>query len=192
LFRDSITRLTIILRTEKWRIIPLLNDRLRYYIWALRLKILGMKLGKGTLVRFPISYRYPNNIKIGQNVLIGEYAFLVAGPNSTITIGNDTKLAANVYVITTMHNYEDTKTPIRLQGNTEKDVTIGKDCWIGRGVTILQGVKIGDGAVVAAGAVVTADVEPYAVVGGIPASFIRRRGQRKDSGDMLRMTDIRG
>ena len=42
-------------------------------------------------------------------------------------------------------------------------------------MTILPGVRIGKGAVVASGAVVTKDVEPYTVVGGVPAKFIRNR-----------------
>lgn len=54
-------------------------------------------------------------------------------------------------------------------------VMIGNDVWIGHGVTILAGVTIGDGAVVAAGAVVTKDVEPYAIVGGVPAKHIKYR-----------------
>ena len=54
-------------------------------------------------------------------------------------------------------------------------VTIGHDVWIGHGVTVTAGVKIGTGAVVGAGAVVTRDVEPYTVVGGVPARFIKRR-----------------
>ncbi len=54
-------------------------------------------------------------------------------------------------------------------------VTIGHDVWIGHGATILPGRKIGNGAVVGAGAVVAHDVEPYAVVAGVPAKPIKRR-----------------
>ncbi|MDP5085226.1 MAG: chloramphenicol acetyltransferase [Yoonia sp.] len=54
-------------------------------------------------------------------------------------------------------------------------VTIGHDVWIGHGVTVTAGVTIGTGAVIGAGAVVTRDVDPYTVVGGVPARFIKRR-----------------
>ncbi len=56
-----------------------------------------------------------------------------------------------------------------------RTVVIGNDVWIGAYVSILPGVRIGDGAVIAAGAVVTKDVEPYAIVGGVPAKKIRYR-----------------
>lgn len=55
------------------------------------------------------------------------------------------------------------------------EVEIGNDVWIGTDVMIPGGIKIGDGALIAAGAVVTKDVEPYAVVGGVPAKFIKYR-----------------
>jgi phosphonate metabolism protein (transferase hexapeptide repeat family) len=57
----------------------------------------------------------------------------------------------------------------------EHHVTIGHDVWIGHGVVILAGRKIGTGAVIAAGAVVSKDVEPYTIVGGVPAKEIGRR-----------------
>jgi phosphonate metabolism protein (transferase hexapeptide repeat family) len=54
-------------------------------------------------------------------------------------------------------------------------VEIGHDVWIGHGALVMPGVTVGNGAVVGAGAVVTHDVEPYTVVGGVPAEQIGRR-----------------
>ncbi|THE11036.1 CatB-related O-acetyltransferase [Bacillus timonensis] len=66
------------------------------------------------------------------------------------------------------------KTKVNYKIPKENPV-IGSDVWIGANVTILKGVTIGDGAVIAAGAVVTKDVEPYSIVGGVPAKFIKYR-----------------
>lgn len=65
-----------------------------------------------------------------------------------------------------------------------KITSIGHDVWIGHGVSIKQGIKIGHGAVIATGSVVTKDVEPYSIVGGCPAKFIRYRFS-KDIIDLL-------
>jgi acetyltransferase-like isoleucine patch superfamily enzyme len=52
---------------------------------------------------------------------------------------------------------------------------IGHDVWIGARAILRTGVKIGDGAIIAAGAVVVKDVEPFSIVGGVPAKHIRYR-----------------
>jgi len=57
----------------------------------------------------------------------------------------------------------------------ETPCEIGNDVWIGCNAVICRGVRIGDGAVIGAGAVVTRDVEPYTIVGGVPAMVIKRR-----------------
>lgn len=64
---------------------------------------------------------------------------------------------------------------------------IGNDVWIGARAIITRDVTIGDGAVVAASAVVTRDVAPYAVVGGVPARFIR---QRFDDDTIKKLLDL--
>lgn len=55
------------------------------------------------------------------------------------------------------------------------DVIIGNDVWIGANATIMSGITIGDGAVVANNSHVVKNVEPYTIVGGNPAKFIRKR-----------------
>jgi acetyltransferase-like isoleucine patch superfamily enzyme len=54
-------------------------------------------------------------------------------------------------------------------------VEVGNDVWIGNDVSILDGIRIGNGAIIGIGSVVTKDVEPYSIVGGIPAKLIRMR-----------------
>lgn len=55
------------------------------------------------------------------------------------------------------------------------DCEIGNDVWIGCNAVVCRGVHIGDGAVIGAGSVVTKDVQPYTIVGGVPARLIKRR-----------------
>lgn len=56
------------------------------------------------------------------------------------------------------------------------DVNIGNDVWIGSEAKIMSGVTIADGCVVGANALVTKDVlEPYTIVGGVPARIIKKR-----------------
>lgn len=52
-------------------------------------------------------------------------------------------------------------------------VIVEDDVLIGANAVVIEGVRIGKGAVVAAGAVVIEDVEPYTLVGGVPAKFIK-------------------
>lgn len=47
--------------------------------------------------------------------------------------------------------------------------TIGHDVWIGANASLRKGIKIGNGSIIAGGSYVSKDVEPYSIVGGIPA-----------------------
>jgi putative colanic acid biosynthesis acetyltransferase WcaF len=58
---------------------------------------------------------------------------------------------------------------------TNKPIVIGPQAWVAARAFISPGVTVGEGAVVGACAVVTKDVEPWTVVAGNPAKFIKKR-----------------
>lgn len=107
-------------------------------------------------------------------------AFSYIGPGCLVypkvTLGDYTMLANNVSIMGGDHIYDQVEIPVIFSGRPVlKETIIGKDVWIGANSTIITGVKIGNGAIVAAGSVVTKDVEPYTIVGGVPAKKIKMR-----------------
>lgn len=54
---------------------------------------------------------------------------------------------------------------------------IGDKVSVGEGACILPGIKVGEGAMVGAGSVVTKDVDPFVLVIGVPARFVRSLGE---------------
>ena len=67
------------------------------------------------------------------------------------------------------------KSEIASAWDNKGDIVIGNDVWIGYDAVIMAGVHIGDGSIIGTRAVVTKDVEPYSIVGGVPAKEIRKR-----------------
>lgn len=111
-------------------------------------------------------------IRVGNNSGIGVNAFV----QRNVSIGNDVMMGRDVIIMTTGHETSDTLIPMRWQGGKEiAPVIIGDDVWIGSRVIILPGIKIGNSSIIGAGAVVTKDIEPYSIVGGVPAKLIKRR-----------------
>lgn len=113
-------------------------------------------------------------IEIGERVLINTGCLFVA--YDSITVGDDSMIGEYTSIRDANHGTAPGEL-IRTQPHTHGSITIGKDVWIGRGCVVLQGVTIGDGAIVAANSVVTKDVEANAIVGGVPAKFIKHRGE---------------
>lgn len=125
-----------------------------------------------------------NSVKVGKGTY-GELDIRHFGnPLEKIQIGNYCSIGPDcVFILGGGHNTNRLSTyPFLLYyGKRENEsivkgpIIIDDDVWIGYGATILSGVHIGQGAVVAAGAVVTENVDPYSIVGGIPARRIRYR-----------------
>lgn len=118
----------------------------------------------------------------------GSYGTIFINWNSTeakVRIGNYCSIAPDVrFVVGSEHAIDHLSTyPFKCktlgdakpEAGSKGGIIIDDDVWIGFGATILDGVNIGRGAIVGAGALVTKDVEPYAIVGGVPAVPIRKR-----------------
>jgi len=116
-----------------------------------------------------------NFIKIGNNVGIGEFAYL--GGAGGLTIGNNVIVGQYFSCHPENHNFDDLHQLIRLQGTSRKGIEIGDNCWIGSKVTILDGVQIGEGSIVAAGSVVNKSYPPNSIIGGVPAKLLKERNE---------------
>ena len=80
----------------------------------------------------------------------------------------------NTFMMTPQTTSEDI-TAMFEDAQNRGDTVVGNDVWIGMNAVIMPGVKIGDGAIIGANSVVTKNVEPYTVVGGNPATIIKKR-----------------
>ena len=111
-----------------------------------------------------------DRIEIGSNTVINRFTYLDG--RVSLKIGSNVNVSHYTLIQTLTHD-PDNPDFVCL----EKPVVIGDHAWIGARAIICPGVTIGEGAVVAAGAVVTRDVEPYTIVGGNPARYIRDRSR---------------
>nr|WP_034919495.1 CatB-related O-acetyltransferase [Gillisia sp. CAL575] len=123
-----------------------------------------------------------NKIIIGDNCYIGRFSQIECDAE----IGNNVLFANNVALVGRYdHHFEQIGIPIRLASQIRDDdynwkgldskVIIEDDVWIGYGAIVMSGVRIAKGAIIASGSVVVKDIEPYSIVGGNPARFIKKR-----------------
>lgn len=148
--------------------------RERGIFWSLFTK----RMGRGVLIFGNCTMQSPQNMEIGDYVSINRNSTI--GGHGGVIIGNFVKIGPYCTIITANHQYSDWRKPIWFQDVRLGPVRIGDDVWIGTNVVILPNVKIGRGSIIGAGAVVTHDVDPYTVVGGVPAKFIKYRFSEKD------------
>ena len=132
---------------------------------------LGAEIGKNVIFHFRTEIRGIHRLKIGSGTIIGDNALLDA--RRGLTIGKNVNLASDVTIHPGGHNIRDPF--FRAPALNSSPVVIGDRVYIGARAMILNGVTIGEGAVLCAGCVVTKDVEPYAIVAGIPAKKINER-----------------
>jgi acetyltransferase-like isoleucine patch superfamily enzyme len=137
-------------------------------MWALRLAGARIDEPATTTVMLGTEVWAAGGLEIGARSIVGRHCLLDA--RGGIRIGTDVNVTSYCRLMTAKHVIDDPGFDAVYE-----PIVIGDRVWIALGATVLGGVTIGEGAVVAAGAVVTGDVEPFAVVGGVPARKLRER-----------------
>lgn len=171
-YRDSLTIRNKLLRAA-WQFFvillyrPLAGPLFRYWR-SFVLRLWGAKIGKHCAIAAGAKIWAPWNLEIADYVAVANGAELY--DVAKIRIGHHVTISQNSYICTASHDISKKLKPL-----TYSEVCIGDFSWVCAKAIILPGVTIGEGAIVAAGAVVTKDVEPWAVVGGNPAKFIKKR-----------------
>ncbi len=128
----------------------------------------GMAIGRHSTLHTGVRVFDPCQIRVGEGTIIGFSSFIDG--RDRVTIGDHTDIASEVMIYSQEHDL--TAPDFHAVGSPVK---IGNYVFIGPRAIILPGVTIGDGAVIAAGAVVTKDVDPFTIVGGVPAKVISER-----------------
>lgn len=162
--------------------------------YGLMLKSSLAACGKNFVPAIPLAILGGENIKIGDNFRSMSHGYLY-GNDGEIIIGNNLSLNTNVQigsaggkihigdnvligpnvVLRAADHGLSRANLINKQPHVGGVITVEDDVWIGSNSVILKDVRLGRGCVVAAGAVVTKDVEPYTIVGGVPAKKISER-----------------
>ena len=133
-------------------------------------RLVGIQVGSDSHIYMGAEIRGSKNIYIGEGTSIGHRAILDG--RGGLHIGNNVNISTGVWFWTAEHDLNDPWFAI-----IEDKILVEDYVWIGSRVIILPGVTIGKGAVIASGAVVTNDVQPYAIVGGVPAKKIGERSK---------------
>ena len=120
-----------------------------------------------------VLYHYPIN---HDRLIIGKFCSIACGAKFIFNCANHTLKSLSTYTFPLFFEEWDlAKSDVVSAWNNKGDIVIGNDVWIGYDAIIMAGVTIGDGAIIGTRAVVTKDVEPYSIVGGVPAKEIRKR-----------------
>jgi len=113
------------------------------------------------------------DIILEKNVNIGFNSEIFSG--SKVVVGENTLIAAYVYIIGGGHDYSRVDIPISEQEKPSYGIKIEKNCWIGAGAEVFDNVTIGEDTIIGAGAVVSKDIPAFSIAAGIPARVAKSR-----------------
>jgi putative colanic acid biosynthesis acetyltransferase WcaF len=138
------------------------------------LRLFGARIGRGVHVYQSARIWAPWNLEMGDHSCLSHDVdcYCVA----PIRIGPHATVSQYSYLCAASHDFEDPLMPL-----VTAPITIGNGAWVAADVFVGPGVKVGEGAVVGARSSVFSDVEPWTVVAGNPARFLKKRQLSSES-----------
>ncbi|GAP28011.1 acetyltransferase [Nocardia seriolae] len=122
-----------------------------------------------------------------EKLIIGKFCAIAAGTRFIMAGANHATSGVSTFPFTIFGGtWAEETMDIITSIPSKGDTVVGNDVWFGYNTLIMPGVTIGDGAIIATGAVVTADVPPYTIVGGNPATVVKQRYPDADVARLLR------
>ena len=92
-----------------------------------------------------------------------------------VRIGKDVLIAAYTYLVGGDHLFDRVDVPVLHQGRTAQGIEVDDNVWLGAHVVVSDGSRVGRDAIIGAGAVVRGEIPPFAIAAGVPARVIRDR-----------------
>lgn len=134
----------------------------------------GIRIGNGVFIgRNSILSCKNGDIELADGANIGFNCEIFSA--SRVRIGANVLMAAYAYVIGGDHDFSQAGTPVLEQARVSAGVDVGDGAWLGAGAKILDGVCIGADAIIGAGAVVRDAVPDRTIAAGVPARTVGTR-----------------
>lgn len=132
------------------------------------LRLFGANVGTNVHIYNSATIYYPWNLTVGDWSAIGEDALIYnLGP---VTIGSHVTISQRAHLCAGTHDHTQPDMPL-----IKPPITVADRAWICADAFIGPYVHVGEGAITGARAVVVKDVEPWHIVAGNPARFVKER-----------------
>jgi len=134
----------------------------------------GIRIGTGVFVgRNTILSCKNGDIVIDDHANVGFNVEVFSA--GRVRIGKDVLIAAYTYLVGGDHLFDRVDIPVLHQGRTAQGIEVDDNVWLGAHVVVSDGSRVGRDAIIGAGAVVRGEIPPFAIAAGVPARVIRDR-----------------
>ena len=134
----------------------------------------GLFIGDGVFVgRNTILSCKNGDIRLDENANLGFNCEIFSA--NSVRIGKNVLMAAYCYLVGGTHTFSRTDIPMLFQEREARGITVGDNAWLGAHVVVFDGTNIGKECVIGAGAMVNGDIPDWQIAVGIPAKPIKDR-----------------